>query len=57
MFSTYNDNKIQRYISKKEMESSIHLCWCSEAELGELQLMNEGLEWEKKRLGKVGESN
>lgn len=39
------------------MESSIHLCWCSEAEMGELQLMNEGLEWEKKRLGKVGESN
>lgn len=32
------------------MESSIHLCQCSEAELGELQLMNEGLEWRKKRV-------
>lgn len=33
------------------MESSIHLCWSSEAELDELQLMGEGLKRGKKKLG------
>lgn len=32
------------------MESSIHLCWSSEAELDELQLMGEGLKWGKKKV-------
>lgn len=43
-------SKYRGIISKKKMESSIHLCWSSEAELGELQLMGEGLKWEKKKV-------
>ena len=50
MFSTYTDPKIQKHISKKKMESNVHLCWSWEAELGELQLMGEGLKWRKKRV-------
>lgn len=48
MFS--NDNDPREAYFKEGMESSIHLCWSSEAELDELQLMGEGLKQGKKKV-------